>query len=122
MAEQPVVMNLSNEVLQAFIKASVMSALPEQARLRMVETVVHQALNTKADQYGSRTVFEKALQDVLTEEAQKQCKEYLDELRPIVAKRIREEIKRRDYAEKIVKSLMDNLSIVRVSCRVGEDR
>lgn len=119
--EQPVVMNLSNEVLQAFVQAAVMKALPEDTRLRMVESVVNHALTVKADGYSRETVFEKALREAMTQEAQAQCKAYLDEMRPEIAKRIREQIKRRNYADKIVDSLMEGLSIVRFHISVGKE-
>jgi ribosomal protein S20 len=117
--QQPVVMNVSNEILQGFVRAAVMDALPPQVRTQIVEQIVKQALFTKADSYGSRTLFEKAVGEALLEEAKAQCKEYLDEMRPVIAKRIREEIKRANYAERVVGCLMKSLDVVNFRISIG---
>lgn len=118
--QQPVVMNLSKEVLDGVVKAAVIQALPEQARLRMVEAVVSAALNTKSDRnYGRDTIFEQAIKDALTEEARRQCDEYLNEMRPMMTKRIREEIKRRNFADKIVDELVKSLGVVSFRISIG---
>ena len=123
MADQPVVMNVPNDLLNSLATAAVIKAFPPHVQEELVRSIVEHSLTVKTNEsYGRRTVMEAAVSKMIQEEAIKQCQTWVEEMRPAIAKRVREEIKRRGYVDTIFEAVLKSLGEVRVSVSIGSDR
>lgn len=119
-ADQSVVMQVPEQLLQSLIQVQVAEMLARQGP-NLVRDLVSQALSEKdPNSYGRQTIFQSLVHKHIRDVAQSCASEYLDALRPEIETEVRKmigaQVKRanpraKDLAEKLVAAICGNVSV-----------
>lgn len=91
MADSQVSITVSKEVIDAHVKAAVVSALNKDPEA-LVRAVVHAAMNQKSSNYPNHCIWDEQVSAMIREVAKGTFDEWLNEMKPIIAKEVRQRL------------------------------
>lgn len=103
-----VMINVSEDIIKAHVQAAVQQVLNRDPE-KLVKAVVDAALNQKRDHYNSKTIWEEQLNDAIRAVAQETFKEWVESVKPVVAKMIRERFEG-PKGKETVKAIVDKMT------------
>jgi hypothetical protein len=123
MSDAQVVVNVSKEIIDAHVKAAVVSALGRDPST-LIKAVVDAAMREPdRNGYGRGTIWDTEVNKMIREVALQTFNEWLNEMKPTIAKEVRARLAGKNGTatiNDIVEKLTGALRTFRVDVRIGE--
>lgn len=105
--QQPVVMSVPKEAIEALVRASVAQALQIDS-VRMIEAIVDRALSEKSSDYNQRdkTLFQVELETAIRKMALEGIAEWLERQRPAIRAAIDKRLSHADTRNRMIDSML----------------
>lgn len=125
MSDAQVVVNVSKDIIDAHVKAAIAAALSKDPG-ELVRAVVDMAMRKPSERnYGRTTVWEDRVTDMIHEVAKGVFDQWLEELKPTIAKEVRQRLagkNGRATIDGIVEQLTSSLERFQVSVYLKDVR